>query len=43
MKPLTIVVASDNHYIVMLAALIKSIEAHISKNQKINFEITWLS
>ena len=39
MKPLTIVVASDNHYIVMLAALIKSIEAHISKNQKINIYI----
>ena len=39
MEPLTIVVATDNHYTVMLAALIKSIEAHISKNQKINIYI----
>lgn len=34
-KPLNIVVASDNHYIILLAALIKSIEANIRKGQKI--------
>jgi len=39
MKPLTIVVASDNHYIILLAALIKSIEDNIRKGQQINIYI----
>lgn len=39
MKPLTLVVASDDHYIVMLAALIKSIEAHLKVTQTINIYI----
>lgn len=34
-KPLTIVVASDNHYIVLLAALLKSIEINLREGQKI--------
>jgi lipopolysaccharide biosynthesis glycosyltransferase len=38
-KPLNIVVASDNHYIILLAALIKSIEANIRPGQKINIYI----
>ena len=39
MKPLTIVVASDNHYIILLAALIKSIEANIASSQTIQIYI----
>ncbi len=39
MKPLTIVVASDNHYLILLAALIKSIEDNIRQSQKINVYI----
>jgi len=39
MNPLTIVVATDDHYMVMLAALIKSIEAHLNKGEKINLYI----
>ena len=39
LKPLNIVVASDNHYIILLAALIKSIEANIITDQKINIYI----
>jgi len=39
MKPLTIVVASDNHYVILLAALLKSIEDNIRKDQKINVYI----
>lgn len=39
MKPLTIVVACDNHYIILLAALIKSIEANISANKKVEIFI----
>jgi lipopolysaccharide biosynthesis glycosyltransferase len=35
MKPLTIVVACDNHYIILLAALIKSIEANLAADKKI--------
>jgi lipopolysaccharide biosynthesis glycosyltransferase len=35
LKPLNIVVASDNHYIILLAALIKSIEANLSAGQSI--------
>ena len=35
MKPLTIVVACDNHYIILLAALIKSIEANLAVDKKI--------
>lgn len=38
-KPLNIVVASDDHYIILLAALIKSIEANIRADQKINIYI----
>ncbi len=34
--PLTVVVASDNHYLILLAALIKSIEANLRKGQPIN-------
>jgi len=37
--PLNIVVASDNHYIILLAALIKSIEANISDNKRITIYI----
>jgi len=39
MKPLNIVVASDNHYIILLAALIKSIEANIREGQLIQVYI----
>lgn len=39
MKPLTIVVASDNHYIILLAALIKSIEANIVEGNTIEIYI----
>ena len=39
MKPLTIVVATDNHYIILLAALIKSIEDNIRKEQQMNIFI----
>lgn len=35
-KPLTVVVACDNHYLILLAALIKSIEANIRKEQPID-------
>ena len=38
-KPLKIVVASDNHYIILLAALIKSIEENIRKGQIIQVYI----
>src|SRR5258708_9014005 len=38
-KPLNSVVASDNHYIILLAALIKSIEVNIRDGQKINIYI----
>jgi len=38
-KPLNIVVASDNHYIILLAALIKSIEENIRKGQIIQVYI----
>lgn len=37
--PLTIVVASDNHYLVLLAALIKSIEENLQKKQLITVYI----
>lgn len=36
LKPLTVVVACDNHYLILLAALIKSIEANIRSGQTIN-------
>ncbi len=39
MKPHTIVVATDNHYVVLLAALIKSIESNLKGSQKIDFYI----
>jgi Lipopolysaccharide biosynthesis proteins, LPS:glycosyltransferases len=39
MKPLTIVVATDNHYVVLLAALIKSIEKNLIPNQTIDIYI----
>ena len=39
MKSLNIVVASDNHYIILLAALIKSIEANLSKGHTITVYI----
>lgn len=39
MKPLTIVVACDNHYIILLAALIKSIEANLAADRKIEIYI----
>lgn len=39
MKSLNIVVASDNHYIILLAALIKSIEANLSKGHTITIYI----
>ena len=39
MKKLHIVVASDNHYIILLAALIKSIEANIRSGQLIEIHI----
>jgi lipopolysaccharide biosynthesis glycosyltransferase len=39
MKPLSIVVVSDNQYIVLLAALIKSIEVSLSVNQKVDIYI----
>ena len=39
MKPLTIVVATDNHYVILLAALLKSIEDNIRQGQKINVYI----
>jgi len=35
MPPLTVVVACDNHYLILLAALIKSIESNIRKNQPV--------
>ncbi len=35
-KPITIVLVSDNHYIILLAALVKSIEETIRKDQPIN-------
>lgn len=39
MKPLNIIVTTDNQYIILLAALIKSIEINIRINQKINIYI----
>ncbi len=39
MKPLTIVVACDNHYIILLAALIKSIEANLAEGKTIEIYI----
>ena len=39
MKKLHIVVASDNHYIILLAALIKSIEANIRLGQTIEIHV----
>jgi lipopolysaccharide biosynthesis glycosyltransferase len=39
MKPLTIVVACDNHYIILLAALIKSIEANLAVGKTIEMYI----
>ena len=39
MKPLNIVVASDNHYLILLAALIKSIEDNIRKGQAIHIYV----
>jgi lipopolysaccharide biosynthesis glycosyltransferase len=39
MKPLTIVVACDNHYIILLAALIKSIEANLAADKKVEIFI----
>jgi len=36
MKPLTIVAATDSHYAILLAALIKSIEETVKTGQKIN-------
>ncbi len=39
MSPLSIVVVSDNHYVVMIAALIKSIELNLSRDKKIDLYI----
>ena len=39
MQPLTVVVATDNHYIILLAALIKSIETNLSVDKKIDIYI----
>ncbi len=39
MHPLTVVVATDNHYTILLAALIKSIEANLSADKKIDIYI----
>ena len=39
MQPLTVVVATDNHYIILLAALVKSIEANLSADKKIDIYI----
>lgn len=39
MKPLTIVVATDSHYTILLAALIKSIEDTVSKGQKLDIYV----
>ncbi len=39
MKPLTIVVACDNHYIILLAALIKSIEDNLAEGKTIEIYI----
>ncbi len=39
MSKIHIVVASDNHYIILLAALIKSIEANIRKGQTIEIHV----
>lgn len=38
-KPLSIVVVTDDHYTVLLAALIKSIESNIRKGQKIDMYV----
>ncbi|MFP5040551.1 glycosyltransferase family 8 protein [Parasediminibacterium sp. JCM 36343] len=38
-QPLTVVVACDNHYLILLAALIKSIEANIRPRQPLNVYI----
>lgn len=38
-QPISIGVACDNHYIMLLAALIKSIEANIREGQKVNLYI----
>lgn len=38
-KPLDIVVASDDHYIILLAALLRSIEANLREEQKIRVYI----
>jgi lipopolysaccharide biosynthesis glycosyltransferase len=38
-KPLNIVVVSDNHYIVLLAALIKSVEENLRPDQQLHFHI----
>jgi len=39
MKPLNIVVATDNHYAILLAALIKSIEDTVKQGQKVNIYV----
>ena len=39
MKPLHIVVVTDNHYIILLAALIKSVEENIRPSQRIIFHV----
>ena len=38
-KSLNVVVTCDNHYIVLLAALIKSIETNLNKNYKVSLHI----
>jgi len=39
MKPITIVVATDDHYLILLAALINSIETHLQAGQTIDLWI----
>ena len=39
MQPLTVVVATDNHYVILLAALIKSIETNLAVDKKIDIYI----
>lgn len=39
MKSLSVVVVSDNQYIILLAALLKSIEVNLSNSQKVDFYI----
>ena len=39
LKPLTVVVACDNHYLILLAALIKSIEANLRSGQPVDIYV----